>query len=55
MKLGDIILLSLAFVFFIIGVHQIMTLGFMQGYWAMMVFIVFYFWFNYRKKKNQEK
>ena len=51
MKLPDIILLSLAVVFVIIGVYEIMTLGFAKGYWAVMASFAFLFFYNYRKRK----
>ena len=51
MKLPDIILLSLAAGFIIIGIHQVMTVGFENGYWAIMIAVVFYFIYNFRKRK----
>jgi len=52
MKLIDVLLFSLAVAFFIIGIHQIMTLGFGRGYWAIMVTAIFYFLYILRKKKQ---
>jgi len=52
MKLPDIILLSGSVAFFIIGVHQVMTVGFANAYWAIMLAVVLFFVFNLRKKKN---
>ncbi len=51
MKLLDIILLSLAAGFIIIGIHQVMTVGFQKGYWAIMIAVIFYFVYNFRKRK----
>lgn len=52
MKLLDIILLSLSVAFFIIGVHQIMTVGLVGAYWAIMIAVVMFFVYNLRKKKS---
>jgi hypothetical protein len=51
MKLIDVLLLSLAVAFLIIGIHQIMTLGLGKAYWAIMLSLILYFAFNLRKKK----
>ncbi|MBX2965309.1 MAG: hypothetical protein KF845_04125 [Cyclobacteriaceae bacterium] len=51
MKLPDILLLSLSVVFLIIGIHQIMTLGLGDAYWAIMLSVVFFFIFTYRKRR----
>ena len=50
MKLLDILLLSLAVVFVIIGIYEIMALGPSQGYWAVMLALLFLFAFYTRKK-----
>lgn len=50
MKLPDIILLSLSVVFLIIGIHQTITLGFAHAYWAIMLTIVLFFIFTFRKR-----
>lgn len=52
MKLLDIILLSLAVVFLIIGIYEIMALGPTQGYWAVMLAMVFLFGYYTRKNKS---
>jgi len=52
MKLLDVIYISLAVVFIIIGIHQIMTLGFASGYWAIMVALIFFFIYNLRRRKS---
>jgi uncharacterized membrane protein len=51
MKLMDVVLLSLAAVFAIIGIYEAMKLGIGQAYWAVMVSFGFLFYYNYRKKK----
>ena len=51
MKLIDVLLLSLAVAFLIIGIDQIMTLGLGKAYWAIMLSLILYFAFNLRKKK----
>ncbi len=53
MKLPDIILLSLAVGFLIIGIHQIMTVGFGNAYWAVMLALILFFVFNFRKSKQR--
>lgn len=52
MKLLDIIILSLAVVFSIIGIHLTMTLGIEDAYWAVMLSIALYFLFVLRRKKQ---
>ncbi len=51
MKLVDVLLLSLAAVFVIIGIYEVMTLGFGHAYWAIMLSFGFFFIYTYRKKK----
>jgi predicted benzoate:H+ symporter BenE len=51
MKLPDVILLSLAIVFLIIGIDQIITLGLGSGYWAIMLALLFFFLLNLRRRK----
>jgi hypothetical protein len=52
MKLPDIIILSLAVAFLIIGIHQTMTLGFGQAYWALMLTLILFFVLNLRRRKS---
>jgi hypothetical protein len=54
MKLVDVLILSLAVVFIIIGIHQTMTVGFTQAYWAIMLSMILLFIFNLRKRKQQQ-
>jgi hypothetical protein len=49
MKLADVLLLSFSAAFFIMGLHQIMTVGFAQGYWAVMISTVLFFGLIYRR------
>ena len=51
MKLADIIILSLAVAFLIIGIHQIMTVGFASAYFIVMLALVMFFIFSLRKRK----
>jgi hypothetical protein len=51
-KLPDIILLSLAVVFLVIGIHQVITIGFGNGYWAIMLALIFFFVYNLRRRKK---
>jgi hypothetical protein len=50
MKLLDIVILSLAVGFLIIGIHQVMVLGLGQAYWALMLTLVLFFIFTLRKR-----
>jgi hypothetical protein len=52
MKLLDIIILSLAVAFLIIGIHQIMTLGFGNAYWIIMLTLILFFVFKLRRRKS---
>jgi hypothetical protein len=51
MKLVDILLLSLAVVFIIIGAYETMTVGITTAYWKIMVSVGLFFFYSYRKKK----
>jgi hypothetical protein len=53
MKLPDILILSAAVAFLIIGIDQIMKVGFANGYWAIMIALVFFFYFNYRRNRKK--
>lgn len=52
MKLAHVILLSLAIAFIIIGIHQVMTVGFGNAYWALMLALIFFFLFNLKRRKS---
>jgi predicted benzoate:H+ symporter BenE len=53
MKLPDVILLALAIVFLVIGIDQIITLGFTHAYWAIMLGLIFFFVYNLRRRKKR--
>lgn len=52
MKLFPVLLLSLAFVFLIIGLYEMMALGPERGYWSIMMAVALFFW--YLLKKNTQ-
>ncbi|MFM8914565.1 MAG: hypothetical protein ACKOE6_16855 [Flammeovirgaceae bacterium] len=51
MKLLDVVLLSLAAGFVIIGIYEVMTLGIGHAYWSIMLSMILFFAYNYRKRK----
>ena len=51
MKLIDTLILSLAVVFIIIGIYEVMTVGLGEAYWAVMLAIILFFVYTLRKKK----
>jgi hypothetical protein len=53
MKLADILILSIAIVFLIIGIDQVMKNGIADAYWAFMLALVLFFVFNLRRRKTQ--
>lgn len=55
MRLADAILLSLSVAFFIIGVHQTMTVGIIYSYFFLMVSLLLLFWYRIRRKKRKEE
>lgn len=52
MKLVDIIILSLAAFFVIIGIYETMTVGIGQAYWEVMMAIMLFFIYTFRKLKK---
>jgi hypothetical protein len=54
MKLFDIILLSLAVVFIIIGIYEVMAYGAGKAYWAIMLAVLFFFYYTYRKRQKAD-
>ncbi|MBT1698923.1 hypothetical protein KK083_18665 [Fulvivirgaceae bacterium PWU4] len=52
MRLPDVILLSLAVVFLIVGIDQVITIGFGNAYWAIMLALIFFFVYNLRRRKK---
>lgn len=51
MKLPDVLILSVAVVFAVIGIHQTVILGIDKAYWALMLSLILFFVYNLRKKK----
>ena len=51
MKLADVILISLAAAFLIMGIHQVITVSFGKAYWLIMLSTMLLFIYLYRKKK----
>ena len=51
MKLVDIVLLSLAVVFVIIGVYEVMVTGIGNAYWSVMLSFILFFVYVLRKKR----
>jgi hypothetical protein len=51
MKLVDIVVLSLAVAFIIIGIYETMTHGISFAYWSIMLSTGLFFLFVYRKKR----
>jgi hypothetical protein len=52
MKLADILIISLAFVFIIIGMYEMMAIGPREGYWSVMLAVALFFWYQIRKRKD---
>jgi hypothetical protein len=52
MKLFDTILLSLGVVFIIIGAYEVMSAGLGQAYTSIMLAMIMFFWFTYRKRSK---
>jgi hypothetical protein len=52
MRLPEVIILSLAVVFLIVGIDQIITVGFASAYWALMLALILFFVFNLRRRKK---
>jgi len=54
MKIVDVVLLSMALVFLVIGVDQSIKYGIQASYWAFMFSAGFLFWYQYRRKARKE-
>ena len=52
MKIGDVLILSLALAMIVIGVHQSMTLGINGSYPIFMFAVAALFWFQLRRNKS---
>lgn len=55
MKLGDVLILSLALAFVIIGIHQSLTVGIGGSYAIFMFAVGLLFWFQLRRNKTNPK
>ncbi len=51
MKLIDVLLLSLAAAIVIIAIYEIMTVGIGEAYWLVMLAVMIFFIYTYRKKR----
>ena len=51
MKLFDVLVLSIAVAFLIIGIDQTLSMGFEKSYWAFMLVLILIFVYTLRKKK----
>lgn len=51
----NFIILGLAFAFFIIGIHQSITVGFEYSYWIFMLSICLLLLQRYLKQKNEQR
>jgi hypothetical protein len=52
MKFFDILLLSLGAVFIIIGAYEVIAVGLQRAYGSLMMALLLFFWFTYRKKSR---
>jgi len=50
--LVDTLLISLAVVFLIIGIYEVMAAGLGHAYWSLMLSLILFFSFTIRKKKD---
>ena len=50
---SNFIIIGLAFAFFIIGIHQSMTVGFEYSYWIFMLSISLLLLHRYLRQKNK--
>lgn len=54
MKLLDTLLLSLSVVFIIIGIYETMQYGLGHAYWSVMLSVVLFFAYGYRKSQKKK-
>lgn len=54
MKLGDVLILSLALALGVIGIHQSLTRGIGDSYFLFMLAVGMLFWFQLRRNKAME-
>ena len=55
MKLFDVILVVMAFSFFVIGIYEAITVGITKSYWIFMFSLISLFLYSYRKGTLQEQ
>jgi predicted membrane protein len=53
MKLIDVLIISLAVVFIIIGIYEMIQFGIGSGYWSVMLAVILFFVYNYRKQSKK--
>ncbi|HLF35427.1 MAG TPA: hypothetical protein VI583_14375 [Cyclobacteriaceae bacterium] len=53
-KTSNVIIISLALGFTVIGIHQAVMVGFGKSYWIFMLAISLYLWYFIRVKHNSE-
>jgi hypothetical protein len=53
MKLVEVLILSLAIVFIIIGIYETIRFGIGSGYWSVMLAVILFFVYNYRKQSKK--
>lgn len=54
MSLLSVVLLSLSAVFLVIGLYESFTVGINQAYWSIMLSVVFFFIYTYRKLSDKK-
>lgn len=50
MRVPDAVILSLCATLFVIGVHQIITVGFVHSYWLVMLSAGLLLWYKARRR-----
>ena len=50
MRVPDAVILSLCATLFVIGVHQMITVGFVHSYWLIMLSSVLLLWYKSRRR-----
>jgi predicted membrane protein len=53
MKLSDTIILALIAVFLFIGIYETIRFGIGTAYWSIMLAVVLFFVYSYRKKPKK--
>lgn len=52
MRVPDAVILSLCATLFVIGVHQILTVGFVHSYWLIMLSSGLLLWYKSRRPES---